>query len=145
MRGVRLGGGVGSGVVISVVAGVAVDVPRVPGAIRESPDSAGVARCSAALHAAVGGGPVGTSLRFGKRDRGRCVVGAGHDRGWDVTWAGTAGGLLHGMAVGVVDPHVVVDASVAPRVLDIGHGEGAEVGNPWEAVTRGNEAEPLDG
>ena len=69
-----------------VIAGVVVDVSRVPRSIRQPLDPVmGVSNSSPALDAAIDGRPFVTNFRFGRRDRGRCVVGAGLDRGKDVT------------------------------------------------------------
>jgi hypothetical protein len=67
--------------VLVVIAGVTVDVSWVPRSVREPPDPiVGVSPCSPALDAAVDGRLVVAILRFGRRDRGRCVVGAKHEK-----------------------------------------------------------------
>jgi len=82
---------VGAIVVLVVLAGVTVYVSWVPRSVKGLPNSVvGVSHCPPALDDAVDGHPFVASFRFGRRDRGRCVVGAGDDRGKDVTRVGAS-------------------------------------------------------
>ena len=127
--GERLDGRIrGAIIVIVVIAGVNVDVSRVPRSIRQPPDPVmGVSNSSPALDAAIGGRPFVTSFRIGRRDRGRCVEGAGHDRGRDMAGVGASKGRLACGARGVIDPSVLDSEPVIPRVWSIGHGKLIEV------------------
>ena len=73
---------VGSVIVVLVVrAGiVVVDVPWVPRAVWEPPNTVAITSLSPpALDAPVDGRSLGVSFRHGRRDRGMCVVGGGLD------------------------------------------------------------------
>ena len=79
----------GAIVVLIVIAGVVVDVSWVPRAVWEPLDPVvGVSHYPPALDAAVDRRPFGANFRFGRRDRGRRVVGVGHNIGRDVTGLG---------------------------------------------------------
>jgi hypothetical protein len=91
IEGVRLDGRIGGVIEFDVIAGVAVDVSWVPRSNRQHPDPVmGVSDSSPALDTTVGGRPFVTSFRIGRRDRGSCVVGAGHNRGRDVAGVGAS-------------------------------------------------------
>ncbi len=91
IEGVRLDGRIGGVIEFDVIAGVAVDVSRVPRSIRQPPNPVmGVFGSSPALDTAVGGRPFVTSFRIGRRDRGSFVVGAGHNKGRDVAGVGAS-------------------------------------------------------
>jgi len=77
--------------VIVVIAGVTVGVSWVPRSVKKPPDPiVGVSHCSPALDVAVDGRHVVASFRFSRRDRGRYVVGAGHDICRDVIGVGAS-------------------------------------------------------
>ena len=88
---VRLDGRIRGVIEFGVIAGVAVDVSWVPRSIRQPLDPIkGVSDSSPALDTAVGGRPFVTNFRISGRDRGSCVVGAGHNRGRDVAGVGAS-------------------------------------------------------
>ena len=85
---------------------VVVEVPGMPGAIRQPPYAVmGSANSPPAFNAAVDWRPAGINIRQGRRDRGRRVVVAGVNRVGDVTGVGA---FRRRLARRVVDCKVLV-------------------------------------